>query len=128
MYLRRSLLIALAIPATVLAGACAAHQSEVQTTPAEVFAGHVTVTADGAWFTRCGDTTGSKWWVTFTEAAVAQADRAKASGLLASPPTFVRWTAVRTDGKQVGPGGPALLVREILDVRAPAATDCSEPQ
>lgn len=105
---------------------CAAHQSP-QTTPSEVFAGHIAVTPNGAWFTPCGDPATSKWWVTFTEVSVAQAERAKGGGLLGAAPTFVRWRAVRTNESQVGPGGPALLVREILEVRAPAANDCAAP-
>ena len=107
----------------VLTAACASHQMSAQKTPAETFAGHVTTSADGTWFTRCGDT-GSKWWVTFTEASVEQAQRAKAAGLLGSEPTFVRWKAARTDERQVGPGGPALLVREIDEVRASRPDDC----
>jgi hypothetical protein len=107
---RRYLLQTVATCAVTLIPGCAAHQANTPKTPAEPFAGHVSVSADGgAWFTRCGDAAGSKWWVTFTEKSVEQAQRAKAAGLLGSDLTFVRWTATRSDGRQVGPGGPALL-------------------
>ena len=53
---------------------------------------------------------------------------AKAAGLLRdNERTFVRWRASRTDEKLVGPGGPALLVRDIFEVRAAASSDCSRP-
>jgi invasion protein IalB len=122
---RRYLLQTAAVCAVTLIAGCAAHEVNTQKTPAEPFSGHVSVSADGgAWFTRCGDAAGSKLWVTFTEKSVEQAQRAKAAGLLGSDPTFVRWMASRTDGRQVGPGGPALLVRDIAEVRAPRADDC----
>ena len=68
-----------------------------------------------------------KFWVTFTGASVQQAESAKTSKFFTPDggPTFVRWRASRTDGGQVGPGGPALLVREILESRVPRADDCT---
>ena len=83
--------------------------------------------ADGTWFTPCATAPGgAKWWVTFTGASVQQADGAKASGLLATGErAFARLSAARTDEQRVGPGGPALLVRDILEIRAARHDDCA---
>lgn len=121
---RRSRLLCVAL--LVFCAACAAHQADVQSLPSETFSGHVTTSESGAWFTPCGSAPESpKWWVTYIGTSVEQAARAKASGLLGSERTFVRWSAARTDERRVGPGGPALLVRDILEVRAPRADDCT---
>jgi hypothetical protein len=91
-----------------------------------MFSGHVTTSESGTWFTPCGSAPESaKWWVTYTGTSLEQAARAKASGLLGTDRTFVRWSAARTDERRIGPGGPALLVRDIVEVRAPRADDCS---
>ena len=113
--------------AALLLGACAASTMDTQQLPVEIFSGHVTAGPTGVWFTPCAAAADSvKWWVTFTGESVQQAERAKASGLMASGErTFVRWRASRTDERHAGPGGPSLLVREILDIRAPRTDDCA---
>ena len=110
----------------ILTGACAARQGEVPPLPVEPFAGHVTTTADGAWFVPCGSADDSqRWWVTYVDASVRQAADARKAGLLTiNRPAFVRWRASRTDERLTGPGGPALLVRDIFEIRAPTANDC----
>jgi hypothetical protein len=118
--------IALACSAGLLLGACAAHRVELQDVPSDTYAGHATADATGTWFTPCGTApNGPRWWVTFTGASVQKAEQAKGSGLLtAGQRTFVRWSGARTDERHIGPGGPALLVRDILEVRAPGPDDC----
>jgi hypothetical protein len=119
-------LVALACCVGLLSGACAAHRVELQDMPSETFAGHATADATSTWFTPCGTAPGAaKWWITFTGASVSQVERAKGSGLLAAGQrTFVRWSGARTDERHIGPGGPALLVRDILEVRAAGPDDC----
>jgi hypothetical protein len=64
--------------------------------------------------------------VTYVDKAVRQAADARTAGLLGdNERTFVRWRASRTDEKLVGPGGPALLVRDIFEVREPSSSDCT---
>lgn len=121
----RSLAVALC-STTVLAG-CATRQIEPMNLPVETFAGHVVTTSAGSWFTPCGSDPSTRWWVTYVDTAVGQANEAKKSGLLEdSDRTFVRWRASRTDEKLVGPGGPALLVRDIFEIRAPSSSDCGQ--
>jgi hypothetical protein len=49
-------------------------------------------------------------------------------GLLAmNERAFGHWRAFRTDERLVGPGGPALLVRDIFEIRAPREDDCRSP-
>lgn len=120
----------LLVAAGVLCGACAAHRVDTSRLSEEAFSGHVTTSTSGTWFTPCGPASDSpKLWVTFTGASVQQAQSARASALLSPDggPTFVRWRASRTDEAHAGPGGPALLVREILETRAPRADDCTGP-
>lgn len=123
--IRNSLLVSCC--SALLLGGCAAHQMDSQRLPVEMFSGHVTRSPTGVWFTPCASSDPSaKWWVTWTGTSVEQAERAKASGLMADGErAFVRWRASRTDERTVGPGGPALLVREILEIRAPRADDCA---
>ena len=113
--------------AAVLAAACSARQGEIPKLTVEPLAGHVTTTATGTWFVPCGAAEGaSRWWVTYVDASVRQAEQARKEGLLAlNQRTFVRWRASRTDEKLVGPGGPALLVRDIFEIRAPKPGDCT---
>jgi hypothetical protein len=113
--------------AVLLCTGCAAHESGVQTLPSEPFSGHLTEAGDGTWFTPCAVTDNTaKMWVTFIGAAVDQAQRAKSSGVLASGQSaYVRLSAARTDERLAGPGGPALLVRDIAEIRAARADDCA---
>lgn len=119
--------------AAAAGGACAAGASSLErlaTQPAEEFSGHYTGGAGGSWFRRCGAAPAdSAWWVTITGAAVEQVTEARRDGrLLDGRPVFVRWRAVLTLGGEVGPrgpGAPALLVREVLELRAPGGDDCT---
>jgi len=105
---------------------CAARQVEPSQLPVEPFSGHVTTTAEGSWFTPCGSADSVRWWVTYVDASVRQSGEAKKKGLLATGQrTFVRWRASRTDERLVGPGGPALLVRDIFEIRAAKSNDCA---
>ena len=114
------------ILAVIIPAACAARQGDLPPLPVEPFFGHVTTTPTGTWFVPCGSATGSqRWWVTYVDASVRQAADAKKAGLLATNErTFVRWRASRTDERLTGPGGPALLVRDIFEIRAPRGNDC----
>ena len=78
----------------------------------------------GSWFLPCGaGPDASQMWVTFTGAAVGQIEAARAGGMaVAGDTVFVRWRAALTDERLVGPGGPALLVRDIAEIR-PAVDD-----
>jgi hypothetical protein len=115
--------------ATVLLGACAGRQGDTLSLPVEPFTGHVTVMETGTWFVPCGAVADAPpLWVTWVDGAVRQMEDARKAGLLASNErAFVRWRASRTDGRLVGPGGPALLVRDIFEIRAPRANDCGSP-
>jgi hypothetical protein len=122
--MRRRVLTALCF--LLLTWACATHRADVAQLPIETFSGHVTMTPKGTWFTPCGSAGTARWWVTYVDAAVAQAENAKASGRLTSGERlFVRWRASRTDERLAGPGGPALLVRDIFELRAARSADCS---
>ena len=111
----------------VIFAGCATRQVEPMDLPVEPFAGHVVTTPEGTWFTPCGSDPSTRWWVTYVDRAVAQAADAKTAGLLGEKQrTFVRWRASRTDERLVGPGGPALLVRDIFEVRPPSPTDCGD--
>lgn len=114
----------------IFAGACVARQTDVAQLPVEPFSGHVTTTPTGTWFVPCGSPDdSSRWWVTYVDASVQQAKAAKGKGLLAiDQRTFVRWRASRTDGRLVGPGGPALLVRDIFEIRASTTDDCDQQE
>lgn len=119
----RSLIVA--VCAMSLLSGCAMRQVEPMDLPVEAFAGHVVTTSNGSWFTPCGVDPTTRWWITYVDLAVRQADAARKSGLLAeNVRTFVRWRASRTDEKLVGPGGPALLVRDIFEIRAASPDDC----
>jgi hypothetical protein len=86
----RSLSWRVSVCAVVGAAGCAARQVDVSRLPSEVMSGHVTTSATGAWFTPCAPGS-SKWLVTFMEASIQQAERAKGSGLLANgEATYVR--------------------------------------
>lgn len=115
--------------ATTYGAGCAARQSGPAELPAEEFAGHVTSTEQGNWFEPCAEIAGSRrLWVTYTDKSVKQIQEARVAGLMvAGERYFVRWSAAVTDERQVGPGGPALLVRTIAEVRPAAAADCPAP-
>ena len=110
----------------VLLGGCAGRQGDTASLPVEPFSGHVLTAPDGTWFVPCGAAEGAaRWWVTWVDASVRQAEDARKAGLLAiNERAFVRWRASRTDDRLVGPGGPALLVRDIFEIRVPSARDC----
>ena len=104
----------------LLASGCAATQADVASLPTEPFSGHVVRTANGTWFTPCGAAESVRWWVTYVDASVRQAKTATDNGQLPlDQRAFVRWRASRTDDRLVGPGGPALLVRDIFEIRSP---------
>ena len=130
--LRPSFLAAAA--AMLSLGGCAARQSSLdvlQATPPQDYRGHYTQSqAAGSWFRPCGAAAAdSAWWVTVTGDAVAQVAEARRAGqLVEGRPSFVHWRAVLTRGGEVGPrGGTALLVREVVAVRAAAPDDCATP-
>ena len=105
---------------------CAARQPTSSDLPSEPFAGHLTW-SDGYWFERCGST-GERWWVTFVDRASGQMQQgAEVDALKGGGRRFVRVSAARTDERHVGPGGPALLVRDIVEIRNPSDTDCGRP-
>jgi hypothetical protein len=114
-------------------GGCAARQSSLDALsaqPPREYRGHYTRGEAGSWFRPCGAAAAdSAWWVTVTDAAIPQIDSARRAGqLVEGRPSFVHWRAVLTRGGEVGPrGATALLVREVVAVRAPATTDCTAP-
>lgn len=99
--------------------------------PVEEFRGHFTSAPGASWFTPCGGAPDDRWWVTLTGKAVGQVEAARTAGTLPAGPgaaAFVRWRAAQTTGGEVGPRGPghpALLVREILEIRAATDVDCA---
>jgi hypothetical protein len=104
---------------------CAARQLDAGQLPSEEFAGYLVDSGDGNWFEPCGDEAGPRWWVTFVDEAVRQVELARDAGRFAAGERhFVRVVAARTDERHVGPGGPALLVRNILELRPPRPDDC----
>lgn len=112
--------------------ACAARQvtsmDALLAQPAREYRGHYDI-ASGSWFTPCGaPAADGAWWVTVTGRSATQADEARRAGrLTAAAPVFVRWLGVETLGGEVGPRGPgkpALLVREIVELRARTPDDC----
>lgn len=119
-------MVGLAVLAGLMMG-CGTHVPDTSRLPTAAFAGHLVTTASGTWFERCGAPADERaWWVTFTDGAVEQIARARASGIAAAGDrAFVRWRAAVTDERHVGPGGTALLVREILEVREPGPHDCA---
>lgn len=134
MKISRSLSILSGVAAVVLGTAgCAARQSSLDVLNAQApveYRGHYTRDDAGSWFRPCGSAASdSAWWVTVTDTAVGQLERARQAGrFVEGRPSFVRWRAVLTRGGEVGPrGATALLVREILVVRAPSPDDCVVP-
>jgi hypothetical protein len=117
-------------PAVAVMVGCATQKASLADLPVQEYAGHFTSGPGKSWFRPCGAAPGDRpWWVTFTERSVAQADEARAAGRLAPGNSYyVRWRAALTTGGEVGPQGPgvpALLVRELLDLRPAGADDCA---
>lgn len=120
--------------AAVMAAGCASATSleRLATQAPEEFLGHYTTGSGGSWFRRCGAAPAdSAWWATITGDAVAQVEEARRAGrLVEGRPAYVHWRAVLTLGGEIGPRGPgvpALLVREVVELRAPRADDCTTP-
>ena len=128
--LERSLvLVSIGLAMALILGGCATHKESFSDLPVRELAGHYTPGSGESWFRVCGAAEGDPpWWVTFTEHSVAQADQARASGhLLPGQSYFVRWRAAVTTKGEVGPQGPgtpALLVREVLELRPAGDDDC----
>ena len=123
MPLRPPLRLAVVLAAAVAATACAARRPSLDQLPSRELTGHFTGGTAGSWFRPCGAAPAdSGWWVTFTGRAVAQRDSLRRTGQLPDGERrFVRWLAAVTEGGEIGPRGPgvpALLVREIVTVRA----------
>ncbi len=112
---------------SALAG-CAAGRPSLAALPVREYRGQYTSASSASWFRPCGATRAdSAWWVSLEGRADRQLDRARASqGLAPGTPVYVRWCAARSDGSALDlgprPGAPALLVREVLEVR-PATPD-----
>ncbi len=116
--------------ASLLLPACATGRGgSLDRLPVAEFRGHFASAPGASWFTPCGAAPDDRWWVTLTGTAVGQAEAARKAGALApGAPAFVRWRAAKTTGGEVGPRGPgqpALLVREVLEIRAAADGDCA---
>lgn len=127
---RRDVLIGSLLVAGLTLGGCATQKNSLSDLPVKELAGHYTSGQGESWFRPCGAApTDRPWWVTFTEGSVAQADQARTAGqLVAGKSYFVRWRAAVTTGGEVGPQGPgvpALLVRDLLELRAPSDDDCA---
>lgn len=114
----RLLLLSLLVTST----GCAA-RTQPGDLPAREFVGHLSAGNNGFWFRECGRAAGERWWVTFTGASIPEFADIRAE-LEAGRSQYVRLNAAMTDERHVGPGGPALLVRRILEARPEAASDC----
>ena len=110
----------------LFANGCAARQPSATDLPSQPFTGILTTSGNGYWFRRCEAPAESAWWVTFVDRAVSQLEQARERGDVATDRRiYVRWLAALTDERLVGPGGPALLVREIQELRPATAADCT---
>jgi len=118
------------IAAGLTTGACATHTASLSDLPSSEFTGHYVSGPGESWFRPCdGSPSDPSWWVTLTGQAIEQVERARGAVQSAQgQPYFVRWrAAVSLDG-QTGPRGrgvPALLVRELIELRAAGEDDCS---
>lgn len=120
-----SLGLTLSVAGTGLA--CAGYQSGIDELPPFEFTGHFTVSERSSWFVPCeaSESTPARYWVTLVGDAVGQVQAARAAGQLTDgEPSVVRWWASVTDERHVGPGGPALLVRRVMEIRPARAADC----
>lgn len=117
---------ALAVLVLLLAG-CAGRHQDLDALPSIELAGTFTKGDKASWLAPCGaKPDDAKVWITFTGAAVDHAEQARADGrLVPDRPVFLRVKGVRTD--TVGPDGNGFLVREIVELRPPAAGDCGAP-
>lgn len=110
----------------VLQAGCAARTTGAAALPDREFVGHL-LTMEGAnWFRPCeAGPDAPLFWVTFTDESVRQIEAARSEGrALVGDTAFVRWRAALTDERMVGPGGPALLVRDITEVQRADRGDC----
>ena len=110
----------------ILLSGCAARTTGAAALPDREFAGHLLTMDKGNWFRPCeSESYRSLLWVTFTDASVGQIEAVRSDGIaVAGDTAFVRWRAALTDERMVGPGGPALLVRHIVEVRPAGKDDC----
>lgn len=118
---------ALGLVLSVAGSACARYQSGIDDLPVAEFTGHFTVSDRSSWFVPCAasDSTPASHWVTLVGDAVGQVRAARAAGQLTDgEPSVVRWWASVTDERHAGPGGPALLVRRVVEIRPASAADC----
>lgn len=121
----------LCLAAAVVLGGCAIQRALQSDLPVRELAGHYISGKGDSWFRPCDAVAGDpSWWVTVTGRAVDQMERARSAGqFVPGERYFVRWrAAVTTEGK-IGPQGqgvPALLVRELLELRAGTEADCIE--
>jgi len=112
---------------------CATQSKSLSDLPTQEFTGYYTSAPDQSWFHASESADGTaRMWVTFTGQAVAQVEHARTAGqFLPGHRYFVRWRAAVTTSGEVGPqgpGSPALLVRELLELRpAPASDDSKRP-
>lgn len=126
---RRGFVTAACLCAALAATGCGARRAPLSELPVREFAGHYVGGPGASWFRPCGAPRADRsWWVTLTERAVGQADQARSEGkLLPGKSYFVRWrAALMTDGSTgpQGPGVPALLVRDLIELREAAEHDC----
>lgn len=122
-------LVSVGLAAGLILGGCATHKQSFSDLPVRELAGHYVGGPGESWFRVCGAAESDRpWWVTFTERSVAQVDQAREAGqLFPGQSCFVRFRAAVTTAGEVGPQGPgtpALLVREVLELRPAADDDC----
>lgn len=123
----RVLYTTFALTCSLVAAGCSVrvNGTDAGNIPSQPFAGHLTSTERGYWFQQCGTPENARYWVTFVGASVGQIEEARKAGRYTTGQrAFVRWSAAVTDERLVGPGGPALLVRNIDELRAPRTDDC----
>jgi hypothetical protein len=126
---RRNLVVVLWAAVGLFLGGCATNKMPLSDLPAQELAGHYVSGTGESWFTPCGAAPADgSWWVTLTGQAVERIEQARAAGqLVPGQRYFVRWRAAVTTDGQIGPRGPglpALLVREVLELRAASDNDC----
>jgi len=130
---RRHAALVLWAAAGLAVGGCATHRVPLSDLPARELAGHYVSGPGESWFSPCSADPGdASWWVTVTGRAVEQLDKVRSAGqLVPRERYFVRWmAAVTTEGDigPRGPGAPALLVRDLLELRPAADDDCGQRQ
>jgi hypothetical protein len=121
---RRHFLPVVLVLVQLLAGCAGSHQ-DIDALPSIELAGTFTKGEGASWLVPCGaKADDAKVWITFTGAAVDQAEQARADGRLAPDrPVFLRAKGVRTNS--VGPNGNGFLVREVVELRQVGAQDCT---